>query len=153
MLLVAGDGKLLPEVQRAEVVDGSKVRSYGRLGREDAQQLLASAAVSLSPQGRDWDGNKWGASPIKVAESLVLGVPVVVSDVNASTAIVSGESLGEVHEADNADDLALKVSQVLPMGVQTRERDRISKVGAAHFTWESVAKRTADIVRASASVK
>ena len=147
VLHVVGDGRLLPDVMAAAGAPDAKIVSHGRLARREAQNLLAAAAVSLSPQGMDWQGNKWGASPIKVAESLLLGVPVVVSDINSSIDIISQERLGAVHATDDPEDLAIMVSKVYTMGTATAERDRIAEAGMAVFSWESVSERTADVVR------
>lgn len=74
-LQVAGGGPEAARFQRSAAPLGAQVRFLGPCGPEDAAALLAQSHASLSAYGPG-EGNRYRV-PMKVAESLAVGTPVV----------------------------------------------------------------------------
>lgn len=147
-LRIVGDGRLQARVAECARSSNGAVVAHGRLPRPAAVDLLAKATVSISPQGRKFARNRFGVSPIKVAESLVLGVPVVLSDINAAARDVTEMQLGAVHTADDPGALASAVRHTVTAYRDAAHRERIRAWGLQNSTWESVARRTKTILEA-----
>jgi len=80
-LLLIGGGEDLPELQRRVAVRGlgNRVHFTGRVAPPMVAALLALAELSVDPV-RDDDVAR-ARSPLKIVESLAVGVPVVTGDV------------------------------------------------------------------------
>jgi glycosyltransferase involved in cell wall biosynthesis len=89
------------EAQAAEAAAAGGVVFHGRLPRDRALAIVASASVSLSVQTARYARNRMGVSPLKVAEGLMLGVPTVVSDLPGQAQLVRDAPMGEVVPPDD----------------------------------------------------
>lgn len=125
-----------------EAADRGLVTYHGRLPREEALPILAGASMSISPQTGSIRRNKYGVTPLKVAESLMLGVPVVASDLPGQREILVSSPVSRLFEADDALGLARAAADLSRVDV---DREAISAYAQEHLAWESVGK---DIVAA-----
>jgi len=139
-LVVVGSGLEEPSVRRAAAQGWVDYR--GQLGRPEAQKVLASAAVSISPQTANVSRNRLGVTPLKVAESLMLGVPVVASRLPGQSEIVAGSPGGRVVAPDSPDELARAVAAMMAFPT---DRDAIACYALKSVSWGAVSDRTSAI--------
>lgn len=139
-LVVVGSG--LEESSVTHAAGQGLVDYRGQLDRSEAQKVMACAAVSISPQTARLSRNRLGVTPLKVAESLMLGVPVVVSDLPGQAEIVAGSPGGRVVAPDSPDELAQAVAAILAC---PSDRDAIARYAVPSVSWAAVSDRTAAI--------
>lgn len=139
-LVVVGSGTEQEAVEAA--AKEGLVDFRGRLERDEAFDVLAGATVSISVQTGRLARNQLGVTPLKVAESLMLGVPVVVSDLRGQAELVRSSPASLVIQPDDPMALAVTLQQVV-RGVY--DRAAVSDFAEAHVSWERVAERTAAI--------
>ena len=140
-LVVVGSGALQSEVERA--ADGRRIVYRGRLEQAQAHDVLAGAAVSISPQSALVARNRLGVTPLKVAESMMLGTPVVGSRLPGLTQVVEGSGYGAVVEPDDPAALARAVGAAAALPEAGRQDLR--RYAMAHLSWDAVGRRTATI--------
>lgn len=136
-LVVIGDGALKDKVVQHAEEHGVEYR--GRLRRLEALRLMAGACVSISPQSAKHERSRMGVSPIKVAESLVLGVPVVASALPGQRELLAGAPGSRTFPPDDADALAISVREVSEQAPEVRTR--VAAFGEANVLWEVVMSR------------
>ena len=139
-LVIAGSGVGQPLVEQCSTEGVVDFR--GRLPRDAAQELLARGSVSISPQTARLDRNLLGVTPLKVAESVMLGVPPVVSDLPGQADIVRSAPAGAVVPPDDPEALATAVGRVIA-GVA--DRVGLSAYGRRTLGWETIARRTFEV--------
>ncbi len=93
-LVIVGSGTEERTVRSA--ADAGEVDYRGRLGRSEALELMAGATMSISVQTGRLARNRLGVTPLKIAESLMLGVPPIVSDLPGQADIVRSSPGGGV---------------------------------------------------------
>ncbi|HET7451507.1 MAG TPA: glycosyltransferase [Thermoanaerobaculia bacterium] len=99
--LLIGAGRRFAEVRHRVARDGlGNVELAGALPHPEALERLAGCAFSLCPFTRDPVGD--GASPLKLFESLALGVPVIAT----RTREIREEAADNVLFADGAEEAA-----------------------------------------------
>lgn len=135
-LVIAGDGPLRERVEAAAASD-SRIRYLGRVERGQAVDLLAHAAVSLSPKEYQLDAkDQTGLFPFKVIESLAMGTPVVATAVPDQDALVATHGLGVVVPMQDPMALAKAVTTSAAQEIAHAERTRVaSDVRDAH-SWK-----------------
>lgn len=120
-LHIVGDGRLA-ELVRERALDRSHVQYHGRLPRERALELLATSSVSLCIPSSDLDRNMINGIPFKLLESLMLGVPVVVSPLTHQADTVHLVQ-GGITAGETAREVALAVGGIVD---ESKEVDRAS---------------------------
>ena len=109
-LVIAGDGPSAGRLQRdAESLSLRNVEFVGRYAAPDLSRLLATAAVTVHPSR--WAEN----SPFTVRESLMHGVPAVVSSHGGLPEMVGPET-GRVLESDTPGSISSAVLGELAEG-------------------------------------
>ncbi|WP_341359224.1 glycosyltransferase family 4 protein [Georgenia sp. M64] len=140
-LVIVGSGRLSPLVEKA---GGDGIISYcGRLDRDAANSAMARATVSVSPQTRRVARNLLGVTPLKVAESLMLGVPTVVSDLPGQAEIVRDAPHCRVFEADDPSSLAREIKAASHASLQ--ERDEIAQYGMERLSWRGISRSISEL--------
>lgn len=139
-LVVVGSG--LEESSVTHAAAQGLVDYRGQLDRSEAQKVMARAAVSISPQTARLSRNRLGVTPLKVAESLMLGVPVVVSNLPGQAEIVAGSPGGRVVAPDSPNELARAVAVMMAF---PSDRDAIAHYAIESLSWGAVSDRTAAI--------
>jgi len=112
LLLVGGgeDFDLLKNLTH-EYNLGSHVIFTGRVPPESVQNYLALATVSVDPIKNDLIAQ--ARSPLKIVESIALGVPVVTSDVGDRIDVLNFGECGLLVEPDNSQALSDGLVKVL----------------------------------------
>lgn len=117
-LVVVGDGtggEMVTEYQRRGLL------SYeGRLDHAEAMSILARASVSLSPQLMSISRNWVMGRPLKISESLILGVPCVATGFPDTERLLSDFPGCHLIYADDPDALAVAVSKAAMTGEERR---------------------------------
>jgi glycosyltransferase involved in cell wall biosynthesis len=138
-LLIVGDGEDLPLLQQRAVDTGlaARVRFVGRVPQAAAPAYLALAEISADPV---YDNPVARArSPLKLFESLALGVPVVTGDVGDRRALLDGAAAGVLVTPGDAAALAEGLREVLD---NPRRRHVMAQAGLRHiqrYGWDTLA--------------
>ncbi|WP_261559566.1 glycosyltransferase family 4 protein [Frankia tisae] len=114
-------------------LDGSRVRTLGRISDEDLAVVLSRAGVLLAPSQSEGFG-------LPVVEAMAHGVPVVISDAPALVEVAGDAAL--VAGVGDAAALAAAVARIVGDPVL---RGRLSDAGRARaqaFTWNAAAEAT-----------
>lgn len=130
-LVVVGDGALRPEVEKA--ASGGRIRYLGRLPHDEAIVTLARAVVSLSPQSFAVERNAVMGRPLKLSESLILGVPCVATGFPDTVKLLEGIPGCHTIPKDDPQLLARAVASASSM--QAAERDEVARAGKARCSW------------------
>ena len=143
--LLIGGGRRFREVkERVERERLGNVELTGPLAHPRALERLAGCALSLCPFTRDEVGH--GASPLKLFESLALGVPVIAT----RTREIEAEGAPNVVFADSPDEASAAIAAY--EGRPRESRRRALDDGADEIlrtrTWERIGDAWAERVRA-----
>ncbi|WP_256788300.1 glycosyltransferase family 1 protein [Frankia sp. AvcI1] len=114
-------------------LDGSRVRTLGRISDEDLAVVLSRAGVLLAPSRSEGFG-------LPVVEAMAHGVPVVISDAPALV-----EVAGDAALVVGVGDAAALASAVARIVGDADLRGRLSAAGrtrAQAFTWNAAAEAT-----------
>lgn len=138
VLLMIGGGEDLPLLRERVAQLGLADRVYftGQLPRSVLPNYLALADISVDPVRDDVVAR--ARSPLKIFESMVLGVPVVTADVGDRAAMLDHGRAGVLVPADDHVALAEALIDVL------RDRARLealSKAAIEHsksYTWDQL---------------
>ena len=117
---------------------GERVHFLDPVPPNDVTHYLRTADVGLIPLLR-YPSHEM-ALPNKVFEYVFAGLPVVTSDMPTLRDFVGSTGIGEVFEAENASDLAAKVSHILADAAPYRERVADGKL-RHEMSWDSQAER------------
>jgi len=142
--ILIGGGRRFREVK--ERIDRERlgnVELTGPLAHPSALARLAECAISLCPFTRDDVGH--GASPLKLFESLALGVPVLATRTREIEAerppnVIFGDSAGEAAEA-------IARYEGRPAEARRREREEGSSTILRERDWERIGREWAERVR------
>lgn len=108
----------LVEMARAHE-SGPRIEFTGKLDKAGVDEYLASSLLTVVP-------SRWYENlPNSVLESYAAGTPVVASNIGSLPELVTAGRTGELFEVGNADDLALKLSEL------TQGRARLESMGEA----------------------
>ncbi len=147
-LVIAGDGALRSEVERA-AADDPLVRYVGALSYEHAARAVANSIASLIVKDSPAHVRS-GLSPLKLYESMAAGVPVVVSDLPGLADAVTACYCGTVVPAGDSSAVAQAVAAL------TADHEKARALGAsgrstavAQHSWRARAEATADTLLAA----
>ena len=133
-LLVAGPGDadeaaalLSPEVRAATTF-------LGMVSDEDKAALLASVSAYVAPHT---GGESFG---IVLVEAMAAGAPVVASDLSAFVRVLGPDAAGVTFRAEDADDLARVLGDLLADPLRGAELSGLGRVRARDFDWATVAE-------------
>jgi len=121
----------------------SNVTFFGEVdSHEKVWSLIKGARVFLSPSEREGFG-------LSVAEALVAGVPVVVSDAadNASAELVIHGLDGSIAKAGNSESFARETLNWLSAPLDREKQSRQFLARNPHLNWDSVADRYVEKVK------
>lgn len=118
-LLLAGDGPLRGEVQRAADRPNSKIRWLGQVSNEQILNLMKRARFLMFPS--EW----YEGFPVTLVESFACGTPVIAARVGSAAEIIVDGSTGIHFRSGDASDLATKVEWACS------HPDRLVEMGAA----------------------
>jgi glycosyltransferase involved in cell wall biosynthesis len=155
--VVLGFGDLRPELDRlaAEPTYGGRLHILDPVPPGELLDWVADADVDVIALQRS-SLNHWLCTPNKLWESLMAGVPVVVSDFPGMRGIVlDGPTgpLGAVCDPGDPASLAAAVRAIVdrPPGEVAALRERCRKAAADRWNWESEAARLAALYQAIAT--
>lgn len=143
--VLIGGGRRLAEVRERVARGGSgNVELTGPLPHPEALRVLAGCDVSLCPFTRDAVGGS--ASPLKLFESLALGVPVLAT----RTEEILAEKPGNVLFADSAEEAreALDAWGRTSAGVRAEISERVSVEILSSRSWDTIGQRWSEEIRA-----
>jgi glycosyltransferase involved in cell wall biosynthesis len=143
--LLIGGGRRFREVKaRVERERLGNVELTGPLSHPRALEKLAGCALSLCPFTRDEVGH--GASPLKLFESLALGVPVLAT----RTREIESEKAPNVVFADSPDEASAAIAayEARPRADRRRELEDGSDEILRTRSWERIGDAWAERVRA-----
>ena len=110
----------------------------GRISPEQIPNCYQLATISVDPVRDDLIAK--ARSPLKVVESLVLGVPVVTGDVGDRRNMLAGGDYGKLVEPGNPETLAEGMLELIN---NEKARARMSKAALANaeeWYWDSLIK-------------
>lgn len=137
-LLLIGGGEDLPELRRRVAVRGleNRVQFTGRVAPGTVAALLSLAELSVDPV-RDDDVAR-ARSPLKIVESLALGVPVVTGDVGDRREVLGNAGLATT--PGDAGALAGALRQLLDDRAALETAARAAPERAQHYRWSRLAE-------------
>jgi glycosyltransferase involved in cell wall biosynthesis len=112
-LIIVGSGEdydlLIDKTRQMDIKD--KVVFTGRISPEEVPDYIAAATVSVDPIKNDLTAK--ARSPLKIMESLVLGTPVVTSDVGDRRSILDNGKYGLLIPPGDVDGLSTGLMRIL----------------------------------------
>jgi glycosyltransferase involved in cell wall biosynthesis len=140
-LLLIGGGEDLPRLRRQAEQLGlrDRVRFTGQAPRRGVPAYLALADVSVDPV-RDNDVAR-ARSPLKIFESMALGVPVVTGDVGDRAALLDGGRAGVLVRPGDATALAEALAALLTDEPRRQALADASRRHTLRYTWADLAAR------------
>ncbi|GGK71101.1 glycosyltransferase [Ornithinimicrobium pekingense] len=144
---VVGDGPVA-DVVRDAAREHPHIRYHGRLPREQTLEVLATSSVSLCLPSSDLPRNQVNGTPFKLVETLMLGVPAVVSPLAHQIRAVRSVDGGRA-TAETPRDVARAVAAVVDEASEAA-RQALASRAARCFTWDGAVDVAARAVGARA---
>ncbi|NTV62458.1 MAG: glycosyltransferase, partial [Oscillochloris sp.] len=144
-LLIIGGGEDLPLLREQAAQAGLQDRVYftGQVPYQAVPAYLALADLSVDPV-RD-DPVARARSPLKLVESMALGVPVITGDVGDRAELLAGGTAGALVPPDDAKALAEAISALLGDPERRRALADAGRIQASRFSWDRLATTWATI--------
>ena len=146
-LVIAGDGPLRPELERAITSAGLARTAVftGSIPHEQVPALIRSFDLALAPYDRF--ERPFYFSPLKLFEYMACGIPVVAADLGQIAEIVDGDS-GLVYPAGDLEGLAGACEKLLnDPGLRRRQGEAAADRVRSRHTWDHNAARVTDLAR------
>ncbi len=146
LLVVCGNGDLLEQMKslaKAEGVAG-RVLFTGRIPSNELDAYTARADIGLVLL-EDMGLSYYYSLPNRVFDFMKFGVPVLATDFPEISRIVGGCSTGVLTKAQEPEEIASIIKQMLSEWCNPAVKERIT-AEAARFSWEEEAKILLDIV-------
>ena len=144
VLIVLGDGTAQASLEQLAENLNAPVRFVGRVPYDDVPPFVAMADVALMtlPDHKDWRYQ----FPLKFAECMASGTPVIVSDIPAF-AQVAGDSPAVMYVREvTPEAIAEKVAYCIRHRDCLPTRGREGRALAEEYSWDRVARRLASYV-------
>lgn len=140
VLLFIGGGEDLPELRRRASDMGLADRVYftGQLPHESVHGFLALADLSADPVHDDDVAR--ARSPLKIFESMAVGVPIVTGDVGDRRALLA-DGAGVVTTPGDATALATTIRALLDDPARLRSMVQAAERAALRYDWQEIARR------------
>lgn len=138
-IFVAGPGDSAAALKDIDPALHSRFSFLGRITEEEKASFLASIGLYIAP---NTGGESFG---IILAEALAGGASVVASDIPAFDSLLGHGEYGTLFESENADDLALKIIDLLSDESKRRAIAQRGKLYAQEFDWDVVAEKIYDV--------
>lgn len=139
-LLLIGGGEDLPELRRRARDMGLADRVYftGQLPHESVHSFLALADLSVDPVHDDDVAR--ARSPLKIFESMAVGVPIVTGDVGDRRTLLA-DGAGVVTTPGDATALAATIRSLLDDPARLRSAAQAAVAAAQRYAWSEIARR------------
>jgi glycosyltransferase involved in cell wall biosynthesis/SAM-dependent methyltransferase len=147
-LVVAGDGEARDGLSRlvADLGVGRRVKLLGRLPPDQIPALWSVADMAAFPR-KPFRVCEL-VSPLKPLEPMVMGLPVVVSDVQALREMVQPGRTGLVHRAGDAQDLADRLRELTQSSALREELGRAAREAILRErTWDAAGRSVVEAYR------
>ena len=150
VLMLVGDGAQFEEtkaiVEHHQLQD--KIIFTGRLSHHEVSKIMCAMDFSVLP-----NSNTYG-SPMKLFESMAMGVPMVCPDYSPILDVVENGKTGWVFQANQMDQL---VELTLKLANDPDEVERVSKAARDYIVdqrqWRHNGEQLVDFVKSNANVK
>ena len=142
-LVVVGKGDLEDSLKVEAKILGisGKIIFAGWQGKSNVKKYLAASDVVAVPSIIDSRGETEGL-PVVLLEALASGKPVVATRVGGATDIIIDGQNGYLAMPENAQDLALKIGQLLEMDTETLTQN--AEASVQKFDWVNIGKAYRD---------
>jgi glycosyltransferase involved in cell wall biosynthesis len=145
--VVAGDGQLRGEVERAAAKENGSVLYLGKISAQELAGIVVHAQAGLvvceNVQGRA----QTGLFPLKLFETMACGVPVIVSDFPGMADLVRNTGCGLIIEEKAPNQIAASVARLNGNPKYAKE---MGKAGLAaiqnEHSWEHRAEETSQML-------
>jgi glycosyltransferase involved in cell wall biosynthesis len=147
-LVIAGDGPLRPELERAITSAGLTREAVftGSIAHEQVPALIRSFDLALAPYDRF--ERPFYFSPLKLFEYMACGIPVVAADLGQIAEIVDGDS-GLVYPAGDLDGLTAACERLLgDPALRRRQGEAAADKVRGRHTWDHNAARVTELAKA-----
>jgi glycosyltransferase involved in cell wall biosynthesis len=147
-LLLVGDGPERARIEQQAAARGVPVRSTGLVAHEELPRVLAAMDVGVVLARPD---APFHYSPLKVAEYLAAGVPVVVPDVPQLTERVEVDGNAVIVPPGDVDELARALRA---LAADPARRDRLAagaQAAAPAWSWDRQVQRVTEALAARGS--
>ncbi len=142
-LVLAGDGALKPDVERAAALDG-RVRYLGLLPYASVPGLVANALASFV---LTYAPERAGYSPLKLYESMACGVPVVCTDTPGQAEYVRAEKAGVIVPPGDPAAVARAVTMIVADPAAAREMGARGRAAVeARYSWSVRARERLSVI-------
>ncbi|HEX6288572.1 MAG TPA: glycosyltransferase family 4 protein [Herpetosiphonaceae bacterium] len=143
-LLLIGGGEDLPELRRRVRAMGltDRVHFTGQLPQQSVRGYLSLAALSVDPVHDDDVAR--ARSPLKIFESMALGVPVVTGDVGDRRQLLA-HGAGVVTAPGDATALATTIRRLLDDPAWLRAAASAATAAAAQYDWHRLSGRWTEV--------
>ena len=111
----------------------------GRVSPEEIPDYIAAATVSVDPIKDDLTAK--ARSPLKIMESLVLGTPVVTSDVGDRRAILNDGEYGILVPPGNVQGLSNGLIQILGQPSMRAAMEEAAKNSREQWLWNNLSEK------------
>jgi glycosyltransferase involved in cell wall biosynthesis len=147
-LVIAGDGPLRPELERAITSAGLTREAVftGSIAHEQVPALIRSFDLALAPYDRF--ERPFYFSPLKLFEYMACGIPVVAADLGQIAEIVDGDS-GLVYPAGDLEGLTAACERLLgDPALRRRQGETAADKVRGRHTWDHNAARVTELAKA-----
>lgn len=143
-----GYGRLQGYLDDRAKADPDRIHVLPAVSPDDLLPWIAGADVSFVGQP-PWTLNHRMNLPNKLFESLMAGVPVIVSEDNEQCRLVTAEGVGVCVDIQDVGDIAGALSSLLsePASVRSRMRAHCRAVALDRYTWEQNAGALVELYR------
>jgi len=137
MLVFMGYGRLQAYLEREAAAKPDRMRVIPAVPVRELMEWTAGADVSFVGQPPRTLNHRMNL-PNKLFESLMVGVPVIVSTGNEQCRLVTRERVGVCVDMDEPASIALAITGLLgaPPDERARMRSHCRTVALARYTWE-----------------
>ena len=143
-----GYGRLQGYLEDRAKVDPERIHVLPAVSPDDLLPWIAGADISFVGQP-PWTLNHRMNLPNKLFESLMAGVPVIVSEDNEQCRLVTAEGVGVCVDIQDVGAIAGALSSLMnePASVRSRLRAHCRAVALGRYTWEQNAGALVDLYR------
>lgn len=144
-LLLIGGGEDLEHLRNVVAHRGLADRVYftGQLARHVTAHYLRLSCVTVDPVRDDVVAR--ARSPLKIFESMALGIPVITGDVGDRALMLNYGQAGILVPADDAQALAQALNNVLSDQNYQQNLAQAAYQQSQHYRWDIVAKAWLDL--------